>query len=176
MLDKLRLLEQESLIRHIPIIGSLKGRWLFDKIRELNPKKILELGSANGYSGCILGSSGAELTTIEIDERIALEAKENFDQFNIDARMIVGDAVKEIKKFSNDFFDIIFIDFMKKKYIEVLDECIRIIKNNGFIIADNINFENCQDFKQAVLSHPYLKTEIIDIKDGLSFSQKVQKV
>ncbi len=65
---------------------------------------------------------------------------------------------------------------MKKKYIEVLDECIRIIKNNGFIIADNINFENCQDFKQAVLSHPYLKTEIIDIKDGLSFSQKVQKV
>ncbi len=104
MLDKLRLLEQESLIRHIPIIGSLKGRWLFDKIRELNPKKILELGSANGYSGCILGSSGAELTTIEIDERIALEAKENFDQFNIDARMIVGDAVKEIKKFSNDFY------------------------------------------------------------------------
>ena len=164
---KLKELEKESISRSIPIIGSEKGTWLHNKVLELKPKKVLELGTANGYSGIILGSEGAELTTVEIDPKIAEEAKSNFKKFNINSKIIVGDGVEEIKKL-DEIFDLIFIDFVKKKYIEVLEDCIRLGK---YIISDNISFESCQDFKEKILNHSKLKTEIIDIKDGLSFSK-----
>tara|TARA_Y100000310_G_scaffold259717_1_gene268456 strand:+ start:644 stop:1159 length:516 start_codon:yes stop_codon:yes gene_type:complete len=167
IISKLRELEKESTSRGIPIIGSEKGTWLYKKILELKPKKVLEFGTANGYSGVILGSEGAELTTIEIDPKISKEAKLNFEKFDINANIIVEDGVEEIKKL-NENFDLIFIDFAKKKYVEILEDCIKL---GRYIIADNISFEGCQDFKEKILNHPKLKTEIIDIKDGLSFSK-----
>ena len=165
----LRKLEKESISRGIPILGSEKGSWLYEVILDLKPRKILELGTANGYSGIILASQGAELTTIEIDPRMAKEAKSNFKNFNISAEVIVGDAVAEIKKL-NKHFDLIFIDFAKKKYIKILKDCIKL---GGYIIADNINFEGCSDFKKEIFNNLNLKTEMINIKDGLSFSQVV---
>jgi predicted O-methyltransferase YrrM len=168
IISKLKELEKESISRNIPIIGSEKGTWLYNKILELKPKKILELGTANGYSGIILGSEGAKLTTIELNSKIIAEAKSNFKKFNINAKIINGDGVKEIKKL-NEKYDLIFIDFIKKEYITILEDCIRLGK---YIIADNINFKRCKNFKEKILNHPKLKTEIINIKDGLSFSKK----
>ncbi|MDP4012148.1 MAG: class I SAM-dependent methyltransferase, partial [Candidatus Nanoarchaeia archaeon] len=131
--------------------------------------KILELGTANGYSGIILGSEGAELTTIELNSEIAEEAKTNFKEYKIKAKVIIGDAVEEIKNL-NENFDLIFIDFAKRKYIEVLEIAIGLLNKKGVIVADNITMEGCQDFKKAVINHHKLKTEIINIKDGLSYS------
>lgn len=172
-IEKLSELEQKSLGRRIPIIGSKKGAWLLEKIKELQPEKILELGTANGYSGIILGSEKANLTTIEIDPEIAEEAKQNFEKFNVKSKIIIGDVVDKIKTL-DCCFDLIFIDFAKRKYLEVLDDCLRLLKEGGHLIADNITMEGCQDFREAVMNHPRLKTEIIDIKDGLSFSVKVK--
>lgn len=174
---KLKQLEQESIARGIPIIGSEKGAWLLQKIKELQPKKILELGTANGYSGSILTSEGAALLTIEKNAVIAKEAVENFKKDNVQATVIVGDAVCEVKKLAADTnnhntFDLIFIDFAKKQYIAVLEDCITLVKKSGVIIADNITMLGCKDFKEQVLKHPQLTTEIIDIKDGLSCSVK----
>ena len=64
----------------------------------------------------------------------------------------------------------IFIDFAKKKYIKILKDCIKL---GDYIIADNINFEGCGDFKKEIFNNLNLKTEMINIKDGLSFSQVV---
>lgn len=169
IIQQLKELEKESSRRGIPIIGPEKGAWLYKVIKEERPKTILELGTANGYSGIILGSGRAHLTTMEINPLIAKEAERNFKKFKIKATIIVGDATEEIKKLKGTY-DIIFIDFIKRGYIEVLEDAIRLTKS--IIIADNISFENCQDFKAAVLSHPKLKTEIIPIKDGLSYSKK----
>ena len=91
-ISDLKELEKESLEKRIPIIGSKKGKWLLDKIKELKPKKILELGTANGYSGIILGSENGELTTLEINPKIAEEAKNNFNKFKIKNKIIIGDA------------------------------------------------------------------------------------
>jgi len=168
-IEDLKELEQSSIQRTIPIVGAEKGAWILQKVQELKPEKVLELGTANGYSGIILGSEGAELTTLELDPVIAQEAQENFLKYKIRAKIIIGDAVEIIKKL-DDKFDIIFIDFAKSKYIKVLDDCLRLLNENGVIIADNITMEGCQDFKEAVLNHDKLKTEIIDIKDGLSCS------
>lgn len=175
--NQLKELEQISIKRGIPIIGSEKGKWLFEKIQELKPKKILELGTANGYSGCILGSEGAELITIEKDKRMVMEAEQNFKQHHINAAVIAGDAVKEtenlaMKKTNHNSFDLIFIDFAKKQYINVLEDCILLVKKQGFIIADNITMEGCKNFKESVLQHPLLETKIIRIKDGMSCSMK----
>lgn len=174
ILDDLKELERESILRGIPIIGCVKGKWLYEKVLEIKPKKVLELGTANGYSGTILGSQGAKLTTIEIDEKIAEEAKYNFEKFNITTIIIIGDGVEEVRKLDKDEkFDIIFIDFIKNKYIEVLEDCINLVRKNGLIIADNISFQGTQDYKKKVLEDNRLKTEIIDIADGLSCSQKI---
>ena len=168
---KLKKLEKESIRRGIPIIGSERGEFLLKIIREEKPKEILELGTANGYSGCILGSEGGKLLTIELAEKSAEEAEENFKKFKINAEIILEDAVEVVKKL-NKKFDLIFIDFAKKNYIDVLEDCIRL--TNKTIIADNINVDDCRDFKKTILSHPLLETEIININDGIGYSRKKQ--
>ncbi|MBS3139682.1 hypothetical protein J4479_01620 [Candidatus Woesearchaeota archaeon] len=172
ILNKLAQLEQESIHRGIPIIGREKGAWLLQIIKKFKPKKILELGTANGYSGCILGSEGGKLTTIEVDEKIAEEAAINFAKNNINAEILLGNGIDIIrdlvKKKLN--FDLIFIDFFKKGYIKVGSNCVSLTKTGGVIIADNISMEDCRDFAAAVLHNPKLKTEVINIGDGLSYS------
>ena len=165
-------LEKESRLRGIPIIGKEKGEWLLEQIKRLQPRRILELGTANGYSGIILGSEGGELTTIDQDAKITKEAVRNYFKFSIKGKVIIGDGVEVVKSLPTNSFDLIFIDFYKKGYLKVLEDCIRLVKKNGIIIADNISAEGCQDFKEAILDHPKLNTKIIKIKDGLSYSVK----
>ena len=176
IIAKLQPLEQASITRGIPIIGSKKGAWLLQKIQQVRPQHILELGTANGYSGCILGSEGAELTTVDVNSIIAAEARQNFKNYGIKAQVLVGDAVEIVKRLATEkpeHYDIIFIDFAKNRYIEVLEPALKLVKRGGWIIADNITMDGCQNYKDAVLKHPQLKTELIPIKDGLSCSQKI---
>lgn len=174
IITQLKELEQESIKKGIPIIGSEKGSWLLEKVKETKPEMILELGTANGYSGVILGSKNGKLVTVEIDEKIAEKAAVTFSKFNIDAKILVGDGIEIVQGLADnkESFDLVFIDFSKKDYIKVLENCIKLIKQGGLIIADNISFENCKDFRQAVLNHEKLETEIITIKDGLSCSKR----
>ena len=175
----LQALEKECLKRGIPILGKEKGTWLHQKVKELKPSRILELGTANGYSGIILGSEGAQLHTIELNPFLVEEAEKNFAKFKVVARVITGDAIAEVKNLAAkpkyaEKFDLIFIDFTKSKYIEALPECLKLVRKGGAIIADNITFTGCQDYKEAVLRHPQLKTEIISIRDGLSYSVRTR--
>ncbi|MEK6917163.1 MAG: hypothetical protein AABW92_05460 [Nanoarchaeota archaeon] len=176
ILEELKQLEIESKDRGIPIIGSKKGRFLYKKVIELKPRRILELGTANGYSGIILGHLGAEITTIDVDAKIQKEAKQNYKRFCINANVINGDGVKivtEMAKNSSELYDVIFLDFIKKGYLEVMEACIKLVRKNGLIIADNISFQGCQDYKEAVLKDKRLRTEIISIGDGLASSKKL---
>lgn len=172
ILEELEQLEEESIARGIPIIGSEKGEWLLEQIQKIQPKEILELGTANGYSGIILASEGGNLTTVEKDKKISVEAQKNFSMFGINVRTILGDGEDMMKFFDDESFDLVFIDFAKKKYMKVLEEVIRVTKPKGWIIADNITMQDCKDFREAIEKHTKLKTEIIEIKDGLSISQK----
>src|SRR3989338_756480 len=83
----------QSRKRGIPIIVSEKAAWLLAFIRQTKPARILELGTANGYSGLLLSSEGGELTTIEINPLAAAEAKDNFQKWHRDVQIVVGDAV-----------------------------------------------------------------------------------
>jgi len=173
----LQLLEQESIQRGIPILGSAKGEWLLNFILEHKPRRVLELGTANGYSGCILGSAGAELTTIDINQVIVKEAEENFTLRGVKATIIVGNGVEIVGQMAKrekflEYYDLIFIDFAKKQYLTVLEDCLRLVVRGGYIIADNITMGGCLDFKERVMQDARLVTELIEIKDGLSCSWK----
>src|SRR3989338_1249157 len=97
IINQLKSLEQESISRRIPIVGSVKGTWLLQQVQKYKPKRILELGTANGYSGCILGSEGAEVITIDVDRQITQEAKKNYALFNIKATIIIQDGVEAVR-------------------------------------------------------------------------------
>lgn len=178
--EELKKLEEQSLERGIPILGAKKGKWLYDKVQELRPERVLELGTANGYSGSILGSAGASLLTVELDPHIAQEAMRNFSSQHIKAQVLVGDAVFEVEKLAKNAknhgtFDLIFIDFAKKKYLGVLENCLSLLKVGGYIIADNINFIGCADYRARVQEHPQLHTELVLFGvDGFALSQKVR--
>ena len=178
--ETLQELETQSLERGIPILGHKKGKWLYDKVAEFTPQRVLELGTANGYSGSILGSCGAQLLTIELDFRIAQEAVQTFSRNNIKGKVLVGDAVSEVEELARDTtnhnsFDFIFIDFAKKKYLSVLENCISLLKVGGYIVADNILFVGCADYKARVLEHSQLQTELVLFGvDGFAVSQKVR--
>jgi len=176
ILNDLDHLAHDSTVRGIHIIGKAKGAWLWNTMHDLQPQQVLELGTANGYSGCILGSTGAHLTTIERDNHLAHEAKGTFAHFNINATVIIGDALTEIKRMTTphkNFFDVIFIDFAKRSYFQALNACKTMVKHGGRIIADNITMEGCTDYRNAVTTDTELETTIINIKDGLSCSKRV---
>ncbi len=178
--EELKQLEEQSIERGIPILGAKKGKWLYDKVQELRPQLILELGTANGYSGSILGSTGAGLLTIELDSHIAQEAMQNFSSHHVKAQVLIGDAATEVDKLSRNLknhgtFDLIFIDFAKKKYLSVLENSISLLKVGGYIIADNINFIGCADYRQRVQEHSQLQTEFVLFGvDGFGVSQKIR--
>ena len=171
-------LHKECIRRKIPSIGPKKGGWLLKKIKELQPQLILELGTANGYSGIILGSEGAKIITIDQNPQIIKDAEQHFIEFNTKATIIFNDVEVEVKNTAKDRknhnkFDIIFIDFSNKGYIRILNDCIKLIRKGGVIIADNVDMEGCKDFKEKILNHKHLKTEIINLEDGISVSEKV---
>jgi len=179
LIDQLGQLERESRKRGIPIIGAEKGRWLLSFIEQHRPKQILEIGTAVGYSGIILGSAGGHLTTIDKNEKEMKEAERNFAQFKIKHHCLFGEGVALLSslasmKYHSSSFDLIFIDFAKKQYQAILDDCLTLIKDGGYIMADNITKEDCRDFKEEICDHPQLKTEIINIGDGLSCSRVVK--
>ncbi|NQV90886.1 methyltransferase domain-containing protein [Candidatus Woesearchaeota archaeon] len=172
IIEQLKKLEQESIERKVPIIGSEKGRWILDKIKQLKPKTILELGTANGYSGIILASEGAILTTVDTSPHAVQEAMKNFKEFNVTAHVILGDGVKYVEELAqeNIRFDMILLDFANKEYINVLENCIKILSKDGVLVADNIDLPGCYEFKEKIQVHPKLNTEMIKIGNGMSYS------
>ena len=123
MIDKLRVLEQNSIQRGIPILGSEKGAWLLSIVQKHKPQRILELGTANGYSGIILGSGGARIVTVDINIVLATEANYNFAQFRIDAEIRLEDGVEYVQhvvKEKKEQFDLIFIDYSKTMVFSLL--------------------------------------------------------
>jgi predicted O-methyltransferase YrrM len=172
IIEQLKKLEQESIEKKVPIIGPEKGMWILNKVKQHKPKTILELGTANGYSGIILASEGAILTTVDTSPNAVKEAMKNFKEFNVTAHVILGDGVKYVEELThqNLKFDLILLDFANKEYINVLENCIKILSKDGALIADNIDLPGCHEFKEKIQIHPKLNTEIITIGNGMSYS------
>ena len=191
----LKEIKQKALSDHIPIIMDDTLLEIEKRMQEKKPTKILEIGTAVGYSAIcfseFLGDNG-KIDTIERDEERVKEAIENISQMELEDKIniIVGDAV-EILPTLNEKYDMIFIDAAKGKYPFFLKEALRLLSDNGTIFADNVLYKgyvmsdynkhkqrtavrNLREYIQEVTQNPDLETEILEVGDGLAVS-KIKK-
>jgi predicted O-methyltransferase YrrM len=155
-------LEKEATEKDIPIVGPYVGKILWTLVKLINAKRVLELGTATGYSAIwiakALSETGGELTTIEWDKDVANKARANIEKAHVTCgvKVIPGDAKDLLSEFESDHFDMIFQDVEKEMYLELLDECSRILRPGGLMVCDNTSFKSSGDFLTKSLEQPDL--------------------
>ena len=190
--EELEKIKQKALEDHIPIIMDDTLEVIEKELKENQPKRILEIGAAVGYSAMCFSeflADGGKIDTIERDEERIKEAKINFKNVGVEEKIKLyeGDAV-EILPTLNEKYDMVFIDAAKGKYPFFLKEALRMINENGIIFADNILYKgyvmsdynkhkqrtavrNLREYIKEVSENPNLETEILEVGDGLAISR-----
>ena len=189
---ELEIIKQKALEEHIPIIMDDTLEVIEKELEDNPPKRILEIGTAVGYSAMCFSeflADGGKIDTIERDEERILEAKLNLKKVGVEDKITLyeGDAV-EILPTLNEKYDMVFIDAAKGKYPFFLKESLRMINPNGIIFADNILYKgyvmsdynkhkqrtavrNLREYIKEVSENPNLETEILEVGDGLAISR-----
>lgn len=134
--------------RGVPIIREESHELLRELVEKYNPKHILEIGTAVGYSGItMLESSNADLITIELKPESAEEAKLNFEKVGFSDRVNVVNAdccsyvIELLLDDSNiQKFDFIFLDGPKAQYLNLYPTLYELLAPNGVLVADNVLF------------------------------------
>ena len=153
----LRELEEEAFREDIPIVGPVVGELLFILARIIRAERILELGTATGYSAIFLAEAFENikglLITLENNPALAARARNNFIRSGLDDQIEIRlcDAIEEIKTISGPF-DLIFMDIDKADYNTVLPYCHGLLRQNGLLVADNVGFEDAKPFNTAIFS------------------------
>ncbi|MEM3700758.1 MAG: class I SAM-dependent methyltransferase [Candidatus Bathyarchaeia archaeon] len=150
VLRKIEYEARRELLPH-PIVGS-RGKILVEVIREIKPRRVLEIGTLVGYSAILMGkelSSDAHLITIEKDTSSAKIAKENIRKAEIPptVELMVGDALEIIPKLEGTF-DLVFIDAEKSEYLNYLQLVENKLHKGSVVVADNA--ENAPDYLDYV--------------------------
>ena len=135
-------LEQHAIRERVPIIRREMQSFIKMFLAVNRPKRILEVGTAIGFSTllmCEYGPEDLEIVTIENYEKRIPIAKENFRRAGREAQitLLEGDAGQILKELE-DSFDMIFMDAAKGQYINWLPDVMRLMKNGGVLISDNV--------------------------------------
>lgn len=141
---ELKELEDYAKENSVPIVHKEVANFLDLMINIKKPSKILELGTAIGYSSILMNMSSkgeSNIVTVERDKNMVNIAKENFKKFKVEEkiRIIEGDCI-EVLKGLDDQYDLIFMDAGKGHYNEFLPYCLKLLSKEGIIIADNVLF------------------------------------
>ncbi|EHI68689.1 O-methyltransferase [Streptococcus ictaluri] len=193
------LAELEAFARqeNIPIIQHEVVAYFRLLLQSLQPKKILEIGTAIGFSALLMAENAPDAQVITIDrnpEMIGF-AKDNFAKY--DSRhqitLLEGDAVDLLAELEDDF-DFVFMDSAKSKYIVFLPEVLKRLKVGGLIVFDDIFqggdivkpieevrrgqrtiYRGLQALFEATLDHPGLTASLLPLSDGLLMIRKNQE-
>ncbi|MBO5398434.1 MAG: O-methyltransferase [Clostridia bacterium] len=192
--EALTIVKEKALEDHIPIIMDDTLDVIKNILEKENPKRILEIGTAVGYSASMFAkyAPNAIIDTIELNEERYNEAKINVQKIGVEDRinLYLGNAV-EILPTLNFEYDIVFIDANKGKYPVFLQEGIRLIKSEGIIIADNVLYKgyvmsdynkhkqrtavrHLREYIKEAMENPILESEILEVGDGIAIT-KVHK-
>ena len=202
-------LEQYAIRERVPIIRREMQSFIKMFLAVNRPKRILEVGTAIGFSTllmCEYGPEDLEIVTIENYEKRIPIAKENFRRAGREAQitLLEGDAgqiLKEVRflngnydpilKELEDSFDMIFMDAAKGQYINWLPDVMRLMKNGGVLISDNVLqegdiieshylverrnrtiYKRMREYLYELKHNPSLITSIIPLGDGVTVSVK----
>lgn len=188
---KMREYAKENMV---PIIHPEVNQFIKVLIKSHDINSILEVGTAIGYSAisfCESMQEPARVVTMEINQDMISIAKENLYKFGYsdNVKIIHGDASEEIQRLE-DKFDCIFLDGAKGHYVHLLPQCLRLLKNGGLLISDNVLFrgmiasndlvkrrkitivKRMRNYLETISKHPSLETSILPLGDGLAISYK----
>jgi predicted O-methyltransferase YrrM len=179
--------------RDLPLVDAEVGALLRVLATSIRAARILEIGTAVGYSGIWLaGALPADgmLMTLELDPERAREARDNFTRAGLADRVsvIVGDAERMIAKVAGPF-DLAFQDGAKHLYTPLLDRIVALLRPGGLLVTDNVlwdgkvvpgfvdtapddNTRAIAEYNQRLAAHPQLLTTTVPLRDGVSISVK----
>lgn len=179
---------------HIPVLFSQTERLLDVLVRLKQPKRILEIGTAIGFSGILMlkASPNAILNTVEKLSESAEEARKNFKRYGVYERVNIfeGDACEIIPMLTGEY-DFIFLDGPKGQYIEFYPYLKELLVKGGVLVADNVLYkglvENIPDkhhkhitiarnlrlFLETVSNDKEMSSVVLKIGDGVSVSVKL---
>jgi len=187
-------LEKYAKEHHVPIVTPEVAQLLVVLGRILRPARILEIGTAIGYSSILLAgtlASGGRIDTIERQEEMLLIARENIKKAGLEhiISVIAGDA-EEVLKCLDKRYDMIFMDAAKGQYPEFLPECLRLLKRGGLMVSDNVLYKGMiagdeptarrdrtivnrmRFYLDSLCSDPALDTSILPVGDGIAITYK----
>ncbi len=188
-------LEEYAEKNSVPIVQPETARFLEVITRICRPKRILEVGSAIGYSAILMAgglSQGGSITTLEWDLQTAELARENIRRAGLSEviNVINADAKELVPTLSGEY-DLIFLDGPKAHYIHMLNDCVRLLKDGGVLIADNVLYKGMtadpehvvrrkitivkrlQHFITAQMQHPQLRASVLPLGDGVTIAVKI---
>lgn len=189
--EEFQIVKERALENHVPIIMDDTLEVVKNILEKEKPTKILEIGTAVGYSASCFVKYAPDVIvdTIELDEVRANEAIENVKKIGVDKNIniMIGNAVEILPTLSGEY-DLVFIDAAKSKYSIFLSEGIRLIRNGGIILADNVLYKgyvmsdynkhkqrtavrHLREYIKEVTENPNLETEILEVGDGLAVTR-----
>jgi len=191
-------LEQEAKRDYVPIIRKDMQNLLRFLLRLKRPLKILEVGTAVGFSALLMAENTSEecqITTIENYEKRIPIAKDNFKRDNMEHRitLLEGDATEILKELDGSY-DFIFMDAAKGQYLNFLPDLLRLLAEDGMLVSDNVLQDGdlmesryavtrrnrtihsrMRDYLYELKNNPMLETVILPVGDGVTVSIKVSE-
>jgi caffeoyl-CoA O-methyltransferase len=171
--------------------GHLQGKFLEMVSRMIRPKCILEIGTFTGYSALCLAkglAAGGQLHTIELRKEDASTAEAFFNRSSFSGQIILhtGNALNILPEL-RESWDLVFVDADKVSYIEYFKLVIPQVRQNGFILADNIFFHGevlaeevkgksgkaIKEFNEFIRERNDIDKMIITLRDGLYLIRKL---
>ena len=189
-------IEQEALDTSVPIIRKETQSFLKVLLMMNKPKRILEVGTAVGFSAILMSEympQDAHITTIENYEKRIPIARENFKRAGKEDKitLIQGDALEVMKELSGPY-DFIFMDAAKGQYIHYMPEVLRLLSKDGVLMSDNVLQDGdiiesrfaverrnrtiharMREYLYELKHHPQLETVVLPVGDGVTLSTKV---
>lgn len=191
----LNRLEREALEAYIPIIRKETQQFLKWMLMMVKPVRILEVGTAIGFSALLMAEYNpvdCKIVTIENYEKRIPLARENFKAAGREEqiKLLEGDALEILPTLEGEF-DFIFMDAAKGQYIHFLPELLRLLKQGGTLISDNVLqdgdiiesrfavtrrnrtiHKRMREYLYEVTHHEELVSTVLPIGDGLTVSTK----
>lgn len=193
----LNQLEQEAKEDNVPVIRPQMQSLLRFLMTSIQPKRILEVGTAVGFSALFMSTfapKNCHITTIERYDKYIAKAKEHFKLAGKmeEITLLEGDAAEVLKHLTeNESYDFIFMDAAKGQYIYFLPELLRLLKEGGILVSDNVLqdgdviesrfavtrrnrtiHKRMREYLYEVTHQEALVSTVIPIGDGLTVSVK----
>ena len=177
--------------------GHVQGRVLSMLSRMIRPTHILELGTFVGYSALCLAEGltpDGRLVTVEKNDELEEMIRENLSLSPLGAQIdlrigTVQDVLRELRETMSETFDLVFLDADKRTYTEDLEALLPLVKQSGWILADNTLWDGhiidpaydrdkqtqgLRRFNEYVRNRPELENVILPIRDGITIIRKTR--